>query len=250
MNIALKERLEKAASLVGYDSFDLTASAVIPRRCGERVFVSDVGCDHAYLSLYLVLSGMADGAIASDVREGPLDVAKANISRYECDGKIHTLLTDGLAGVEEYDPTDIVICGMGGETIMTILNEATFVKTPGRRVILQPMTGIAEVAIYLQMNGFRVYAERYALDDKKPYRILGTAYDGVVREVSLTDAMIGKVTFDEDLGAYISFCEKNAMAIAKKANGLRASGKDASALDALYNEILQRIQDVKTKNRK
>ena len=140
-----------------------------------------------------------------------------------------------------------MICGMGGETIMTILNDAPFVKTLGRRVILQPMTGIAEVAIYLQMNGFRIYAERYALDDKKPYRIFGAVYDGVVREVSLTDAMIGCATFDKDYEAYISFCEKNAMAIAKKANGLRLSGKDSSALDALHNEILQRISDMKNR---
>lgn len=247
MNITLKERLEKAASLVGYDSFDHTASAMIPRRCGKRIFVSDVGCDHAYLSLSLVLSGVADGAIASDVREGPLEAAKANILRYGCEEKIETLLTDGLVGVEEYDPTDILICGMGGETIMTILNEAPFVKTVGRRVILQPMTGIAEVAIYLQMSGFRIYAERYALDDKKPYRIFGAVYDGVVREAALADAMIGQVTFDEDREAYLAFCEKNAMAIHKKANGLRASGRDASALDALHNEILQRVSAMKNK---
>ena len=249
MSITLKERLEKAASLVGFDSFDHTASAMIPRRCGKRIYVSDVGCDHAYLSLSLVLSGVADGAIASDVREGPLEAAKANICRHGCEGKIDTLLTDGLVGVEGYDPTDIVICGMGGETIMTILNEAPFVKTLGRRVILQPMTGVAELAIYLQMNGFRVYAERYALDDKKPYRIFGAVYDGISRDVSLTDALIGHPTFDEDLEAYLAFGRKTAAGIAKKANGIRASGKDASELDALYEDIFKRISDTKS-NRK
>ena len=249
MSITLKERLEKAASLVGFDCFDHTASAMIPRRCGKRVFVSDVGCDHAYLSLSLVLSGVADGAIASDVREGPLEAAKANICRYGCEGKIETLLTDGLANVEGYDPTDIVICGMGGETIMTILNEAPFVKTIGRRVILQPMTGVAELAIYLQMNGFRVYAERYALDDKKPYRIFGAVYDGISRNISLTDALIGHPTFDEDLDAYLAFCRKTAAGITKKANGIRASGKDTSELDALYEDIMQRVSDTES-NRK
>lgn len=249
MSITLKERLEKAASLVGYDSFEHTASAMIPRRCGKRIFVSDVGCDHAYLSLSLVLSGVAHGAIASDVRVGPLEAAKANIRRYECEGKIDTLLTDGLIGVEAYDPTDIVICGMGGETIMTILNEAPFVKTPGRRVILQPMTGVAELAIYLQLNGFRLYAERYALDDEKPYRILGAVYDGVSRDVSLTEALLGRPTFCEDLDAYLAFCCKTAAGISKKAKGIRASGKDATELDALYEDMLQRISDTES-NRK
>ena len=79
MIISLKERLEKAASLVGRLPLNHTAPGLTPGRCEGRVFVSDVGCDHAYLSLSLVLSGTADGAVASDVREGPLTIAKQNI---------------------------------------------------------------------------------------------------------------------------------------------------------------------------
>jgi len=116
-------------------------------------------------------------------------------------------------------------------------------------VILQPQTGVAELAIYLQMNGFRVYAERYALDDKKPYRIFGAVYDGISRDVSLTDALLGTPTFEEDVDAYLAFCRKTAAGIAKKANGIRASGKDSSELDALYEDILKRISDTES-NRK
>ena len=43
-------------------------------RPGERV--ADVGCDHGYLSLHLLQSGVAGYVYASDVREGPLGSAR------------------------------------------------------------------------------------------------------------------------------------------------------------------------------
>ena len=40
--------------------------------------VADVGCDHGYVSIYLLQSGIAKGAIAMDVRKGPLSGAFDN----------------------------------------------------------------------------------------------------------------------------------------------------------------------------
>ena len=41
--------------------------------------VCDVGCDHGYVSIYLVQNGIAKNAIAMDVRKGPLSGALSNI---------------------------------------------------------------------------------------------------------------------------------------------------------------------------
>lgn len=244
MNLQLKERLLKAASLVGIDSFENTATGVSPVRCGGRVYVSDVGCDHAYLSLHLVLSGVADGAIASDLRKGPLAYAQANIESFSCQDKITALQTDGLTGIEPYDPTDIVICGMGGETILNILNENPFVREKGRRLILQPMTGISEVALCLSLNGYRIYAERYALDGNKPYRIIGAVYDGRIREYPLAESLVGSLFFPEDREAFLAFCQKTVSAVQKKINGLKAGGYDAVYLETLRNDLLVKVNTV------
>ena len=48
---------------------------------GNRVV--DIGCDHAYLSIYLVESGICPGGLAMDVRKGPLSAAEESI----CPGK-------------------------------------------------------------------------------------------------------------------------------------------------------------------
>ena len=76
-------RLVTIADMLGADGFRPKA-------------VADVGCDHGYISIYLVQSGIADSAIAMDVRKGPLSGAAGNISEYGLDGSIVTRLSDGL----------------------------------------------------------------------------------------------------------------------------------------------------------
>ena len=39
----------------------------------------DVGCDHGYLPVYLLLNNKIPGAIAMDVRKGPLSRAEEHI---------------------------------------------------------------------------------------------------------------------------------------------------------------------------
>ena len=40
---------------------------------GDRV--ADVGCDHGYLGIHLLLTGLASRVIAADIRPGPLECA-------------------------------------------------------------------------------------------------------------------------------------------------------------------------------
>ena len=42
-------------------------------------FICDVGTDHAFLPIYLVQNRIAERAVASDVRKGPLQAAEQNI---------------------------------------------------------------------------------------------------------------------------------------------------------------------------
>jgi tRNA (adenine22-N1)-methyltransferase len=44
--------------------------------------VADIGADHGYLGIYLLQTGVASFVTASDVREQPLDSARANAARF------------------------------------------------------------------------------------------------------------------------------------------------------------------------
>ena len=63
-------------------SLRLSAIAGLVTR-GNRLV--DVGCDHGYLPVSLYLDGKIPGAIAMDVRKGPLSRAQEHISQYGLD---------------------------------------------------------------------------------------------------------------------------------------------------------------------
>jgi tRNA (adenine22-N1)-methyltransferase len=91
----------------------LTAIAKLVTRGG---IIADIGCDHCYLPLRLVLDGTVRKAYAADVNPHPLAKAEENLRKFAVPKeKITPLLSDGLAALEsETSLTDIVIAGMGG----------------------------------------------------------------------------------------------------------------------------------------
>lgn len=158
----------------------------------EGSFFADVGTDHAYLPLYLCLVGKVRGAVASDVREGPLSVAAANIKAYGLEGKIATCLSDGLISLAPYAPEDIAVCGMGGELIASILAAVPWSKDSSRRFILQPMTKPESLRAYLSREGFAILDEGLTKDEGRIYQTICAAYDGITRTLSPLSLLVGE----------------------------------------------------------
>ena len=93
---------------------------------GNRL--ADVGCDHGYLSIWLVSEKTVPSAIAMDVRPGPLSRARENITRYGLEDYIETRLSDGLAKLEPGEGDTLVIAGMGGPLMERILKDGAKVR--------------------------------------------------------------------------------------------------------------------------
>lgn len=250
-HIPLTDRLIKTASLVGKvieRSSELSEDGETVRRvlyaeaeAAENVTVADVGCDHAYLSVFLALSKTVKLVIASDVIEGPLASAKENIEKYRCGDRVIPVLTDGLTGLELFHLTDIVICGMGGDTICSILANSRFIKKIGMRLILQPMTFSDRVCEFLSENGFSIECERYALEKKRAYRVIYAVYDGKRSVISKCEALSGVAPIlSQDAEAYRFFCRKQTEKLRKRAEGLKKEQKDISLISELTEKILQR----------
>ena len=143
-------------------------------RRGSRV--ADIGTDHAYLPVYLVQSGACLGGIAADIRSGPLEAARRTVTEAGLIDVITLRLGDGLAPVEADEVDDIVIAGMGGETIVEILSAADWVKDARLRLVLQPMTRAEELRRWLLTNGFGIQEERLVQDGHRLYPVMAAAY--------------------------------------------------------------------------
>jgi tRNA (adenine22-N1)-methyltransferase len=134
----------------------------IAEQVSDGMVFADVGTDHAYIPIYLVNMEICKYGFASDIRKGPLDRAKQNIVKYGCNGGITSILTDGLKGLPLYDIDIIIIAGMGGETIINMLEEASGLLKIGTKLVIQPMTDLKEVRQYVYGHGFQIVSERLA----------------------------------------------------------------------------------------
>jgi len=134
--------------------------------------VSDVGCDHGYLSIFLMQNNIATSVIASDVRTGPLSKAAENINTYEMADAIDLRLSDGLDMIDASEVDVVVMSGMGGNLMMDILKKGKDVTDKARELILQPQSEISGLRHYLQDNGFMIISEDMVYEDDKYYPMM------------------------------------------------------------------------------
>lgn len=137
---------------------------------GNRV--ADVGCDHAYISIYLIDNNIAPQVIAMDVNRGPLERARENITRQGYDNRIHTRLSDGLHEMEPGEADTILIAGMGGALTVRILEEGLEVVLKSRELVLQPQSEMYLVRRFLHRIGFSIIQENMLKEDGKYYVVM------------------------------------------------------------------------------
>ena len=151
----------------------LSAVAALVRQ-GSRL--ADIGTDHAYLPVHLVQAGVCPSAIASDIGAGPLDAARRTVTENGLTSEIALRLGNGLATVSAGEVEDVAIAGMGGETIVMILEAAPWVQDEGIRLILQPMTRAEDLRRWLLSHGFTILEEHLIIDGRHLYPVMAAAY--------------------------------------------------------------------------
>lgn len=132
--------------------------------------LADIGTDHGYLPAWLLLSGRIEHAVATDLRKMPLEHAQETAQRFGVADQISFRLCDGLTAVTSEEVDTVVIAGMGGETISSILKAAPWTRE-GKQLVLQPMTGFAELRKWLQENRYVIHGERIVREGKRLYSI-------------------------------------------------------------------------------
>ena len=153
-------------------------------------FCLDVGCDHALLDIYLVKKNKNIKAVASDIAEGPLNIAKNNIKRERLEGKIETRLGDGLDTYSD-DIDTIIISGMGGRTMIGIMKNHLEVLENVETIILSPNNYQEDVKRFLCKNGFYISNERLVREKKYIYQII--VFDKGKKKYNKLDYFFGPV---------------------------------------------------------
>ena len=144
--------------------------------------VGDIGCDHAFVSIYLVEQRRAKRVIASDVRRGPIAIAKRNIEAMNLSDQIEIRMGDGLDTIVPGEVNAVVLAGMGGMLMIDILERGEEVVTRCDQLVLQPQSDIEKVRRYLVEKGYHLADEQMLIDAGKYYNLLDVRVHEMVQK--------------------------------------------------------------------
>lgn len=207
--------------------------------------VADIGTDHAYVPVYLLLNKISPKVIASDVSEGPLQAAENTVGRYELQDKIVLRQGNGLEVLAPGEAGIIIVSGMGGNSIKKLLGDSFAVAEAASRLILQPMNNEGSLRLWLTGNGWQIEDEVLVRDGGKIYAVIvarrGDEWEQDDFIIEIGPRLIGNK--DPLLKQYLQEIEGHYLKIL---GGLSKSRRhEVAKKAAVYARKLERIKGVK-----
>lgn len=129
------------------------------RLAGTGRTLADVGTDHGLVPAHAVLSGAFERALAVDVNEAPLAVARATIIAHGVGDRVELLLGDALGALAGYDVDALVLAGLTGRTFVAWCEAEPEVLARLRRVVIQPNGHLTLVRRWAHERGLHLVDE-------------------------------------------------------------------------------------------
>lgn len=192
--------------------------------------LADVGTDHGYLPAALLQNGRIERAIASDINAAPLEHAKTTAAEYGVTERMDFRLCAGLDAIAPDEADTVVVAGMGGETIIAILQAAAW-DWRGHTLLLQPMTKAELLRRWLTERGFCIVFERLVRDKGTIYAVI-MAEAGQSAPLTNAEAWCGVGLLHDPL--YGEYAADRIKKLERAAAGLRqAKDLDSNQIEAL-----------------
>jgi len=220
--MVLSERLKAVADEVLYDT------------------IADIGTDHGYLPIFLLKSGKIKKAVACDINEGPLLKAGENIKKNSLDGFIELRLCGGLSGLNDGEAQTVVISGMGGILICSILDEGREKLENIKQLVLQPQRDADIVRKKIHELGFKITDEKMIYDGGKYYNVIN-AEKGNEKYESERDYFFGRLLLEKRPAVFLSYIKNRADKYENALKAVSFDNADTEKLKALlkaYREVL------------
>ena len=126
---------------------------------------ADIGSDHGNLLVALLKTGRIKSAIAVENKRLPFENSQKALKGLRGEAR----LADGLNGIAAGEVDSLSICGMGGRSMVTIM-ESHPDRIPSR-FVLQPNRDEDRVRRWAMQNGFHLVEEHLAWN-RRPYTVL------------------------------------------------------------------------------
>lgn len=216
----------------------------IASKVRKGIGVADVGTDHAYIPLLLLEHGYMGNIVATDIHEGPLNKARQNLCEHDAESRVRLYLCDGLELCPQELVDDIIIAGMGGDVISSILDRTPWCLREDVQLILQPVTKPEILRYWLINNGFAITDEAILKENNTIYQII-TAKPGKSRTYSDSELFTGRFDmisndplFKEHIDSHIKRFKKATESLST------AKREDLAAWNGIINGMLIQLNNV------
>ena len=193
---------------------------VISEFIPDNSFVLDIGCDHALLDIYTCLQKDGVKCVASDVKEGPLQMAKKNVAKYNVSDRVSVVLADGLASYKK-GVNIVVISGLGSSTIVDILKKGTDALNDIETLIISSNNDYYYLRNSICNLGFYICDESIVLDKGKYYPIV--VFKKGFKKYNKYELKYGPVLLNKKSSVFLDYLkyEKEKLCVIYKSLGIK-----------------------------
>ena len=186
--------------------------------------LADIGSDHAYLPVHLLLNDTINHAIVGEVAKGPRDNAYHELKKRHLLGRAYVRLADGLAAINDKDNVDtVVIAGMGGILISDILKAGKQQGQAFKTLVLQPNTDESVVRGWLNAQQYQIIDEAIVQEASHFYEIIVATIG--TQHLSDLDVAFGPYLRAEKTATFVAKWQKESERIVLIFDHLKAAGK-------------------------
>ncbi len=207
---------------------------------------ADIGSDHAFLPIYLVEQGIVPKAIATELSDGPLSRAQEAIENCSFPDSIELRKGDGLQPLTAGEAATVIIAGMGGETICSILSCDWDKAASFQRFVFQPMSRAYMLRAYLAEQGWPILGEKLVIENKRIFVIISSSPGKIPYKLSQLELDIGPIILDTKDSDWGKFYLEQWMAKYKAVHKslLRSNTFENSALILDYQQRIEGLEAI------
>ena len=169
---------------------------------------------------------ITDKAYAMDINQGPLDIANKHIKEKGLERKIITILSNGMEKLKDNMIDTAVIAGMGGDLIVSILENGKSIKGI-KELVLSPHKRVDLVRKYLLENNWQIVDEAMVFDVGKYYTVIkALKCDKTENDYSKVQLEYGKLLLENRNPVLKEYLEKEYKKFSKIAENMKKEKSD------------------------
>lgn len=205
---------------------------------------ADIGCDHGFVSIYLLEQGICPRVIAMDVNEGPLLRAKEHILERGLENRIDVRLSDGIDKLQEKEADSVLIAGMGGRLVIKILSDHMDKVKDLKEVILQPQSELHLVRHFLAEQGMTIVQEDMVEEAGKFYPCMRAVWQADKTEYTEIEEWYGPLLLSHKHPVLYQYLLKEKNMFAQITEEIRKNVKTGVTEETKEENIQNRIRQI------